>query len=77
MLFLDFPSSRISDDALVKVAAYFGTLEPARPALAPKPAPKAPAQKDPLLAGKAAAEACVLLGFGLAGVGTLRRFLKR
>jgi cytochrome c553 len=48
----------LSDDALVKVAAYFGTLEPARPAPAPKPAPKAAPQKDPLLAGKAAAEAC-------------------
>jgi len=48
----------LSDDALVKVAAYYGTLEPARPAPAAKPAPKAAPQKDPLLAGKAAAEAC-------------------
>ena len=48
----------LSDDALVKVAAYYGTLEPPRPAAAPKPAPKAAAQKDPVLAGKAAAEAC-------------------
>jgi cytochrome c553 len=48
----------LSDDALVKVAAYFGTLEPPRPAAAAKPSPKAPAQKDPVLAGKAAAEAC-------------------
>ena len=48
----------LSDDALVKVAAYFGTLEPARPSPAPKPAPKAAPQKDPLLAGKAAAQAC-------------------
>ncbi|MFY9316103.1 MAG: c-type cytochrome [Burkholderiales bacterium] len=48
----------LSDDALVKVAAYYGTLEPARPAPAPKPSPKAAAQKDPVLAGKAAAEAC-------------------
>lgn len=48
----------LSDDALVKVAAYYGTLEPPRPAAAPKPAPKVAAQKDPVLAGKAAAEAC-------------------
>jgi cytochrome c553 len=48
----------LSDDALVKVAAYYGTLDPARPAAAPKPAAKAAAQKDPLLAGKAAAESC-------------------
>ena len=48
----------LSDDALVKVAAYYGTLDPPRPAPAPKPAPKAAAQKDPVLAGKAAAEAC-------------------
>jgi len=48
----------LSDDALVKVAAYYGTLEPARPAPAPKPAAKAAAHKDPVLAGKAAAEAC-------------------
>jgi len=48
----------LSDDALVKVAAYFGSLDPARPAAAPKPAAKAAAQKDPVLAGKAAAEAC-------------------
>jgi len=48
----------LSDDALVKVAAYFGSLEPAKPAAAPKPSPRAAAQKDPVLAGKAAAEAC-------------------
>ena len=48
----------LSDEALVKVAAYFGSLDPARPAAAPKPAAKAAAQKDPVLAGKAAAEAC-------------------
>ena len=48
----------LSDDALVKVAAYYGTLDPARPAAAPKTAAKAAAQKDPVLAGKAAAEAC-------------------
>ena len=48
----------LSDDALVKVSAYYGSLDPARPAATPKPSAKAPAQKDPLLAGKAAAEAC-------------------
>ena len=48
----------LSDDALVKVAAYFGSLDPARPAAAPKPAAKAAAAKDPVLAGKAAAAAC-------------------
>ena len=48
----------LSDDALVKVAAYFGSLDPAKPAATPKPSPKAAAQKDPVLAGKAAAESC-------------------
>jgi cytochrome c553 len=48
----------LSDDALVKVAAYFGSLDPAKPSPAPKLSPKAAAQKDPVLAGKAAAEAC-------------------
>jgi cytochrome c553 len=48
----------LSDDALVKVAAYFGTLDPPRPAPAPKPSAKALVQKDPVSAGKAAAEAC-------------------
>lgn len=47
----------LSDDAVVKVSAYYGSLDPARPAPAPKPAAKA-AQKDPLAAGKAAAESC-------------------
>jgi len=50
----------LSDDALVKVSAYYGTLDPARPAATPKPAAKAKAAApaDPVLAGKAAAEAC-------------------
>lgn len=50
----------LSDDALVKVAAYYGTLDPARPAAAPKPAAKgkAAAQTDPVLAGRATAESC-------------------
>lgn len=46
----------LSDDALVKVAAYYASLEPPRPA-----APAAKAGKprpDPVQAGKAAAEAC-------------------
>jgi cytochrome c553 len=49
----------LSDDALVKVSAYYGTLDPARPA--PVPATKggaAAAKRDPLQAGKAAAAAC-------------------
>lgn len=47
----------LSDDALFKVAAYYGSLEPPRPAAAglAKPAPPKP---DPLQAGKAAAAAC-------------------
>jgi len=48
----------LSDDALVKVAAYYGSLDPAKAAPAPKPAPKAAAQKDPVQAGRAAAESC-------------------
>jgi cytochrome c553 len=46
----------LSDDALVKVAAYYASLEPPRPA-----APAAKGGKprpDPVQAGKAAAEAC-------------------
>jgi cytochrome c553 len=46
----------LSDDALVKVAAYYASLEPPRPAAAPGKA--APAKADPLQAGKAAAAAC-------------------
>lgn len=47
----------LSDDALVKVAAYYASLEPPRPAPAPtKPAPAKAA--DPLQAGKTAAGAC-------------------
>jgi cytochrome c553 len=49
----------LSDDALVKVSAYYGSLDPARPA--PVPATKggaAAAKLDPLQAGKAAAAAC-------------------
>jgi cytochrome c553 len=49
----------LSDDALVKVAAYFGSLEPPRPAAAPKPAAKGAAPKsDPVQAGRAAASSC-------------------
>ena len=45
----------LRDDALVAVAAYYASLEPARPAGGPaKPA----ADTDPLAAGKAAAAAC-------------------
>ena len=43
----------LSDDALLKVAAYYASLEPPRPAVSPA---KAAAQKpDPVQAGKAAA----------------------
>ena len=43
----------LSDDALVKVAAYYASLEPA-----PVPTTKPPAVVDPVQAGKAAAAAC-------------------
>ncbi|HEU4352064.1 MAG TPA: c-type cytochrome [Burkholderiales bacterium] len=46
----------LSDDALVKVAAYYASLDPPRPAAAPGKA--AAAKSDPLQAGKAAAAAC-------------------
>lgn len=46
----------LSDDALVKVAAYYASLEPPRPA-AP-PAKAGAAKSDPVQAGKAAAAAC-------------------
>lgn len=45
----------LSDDALIKVAAYFGSLEPARPASAARPVAQKP---DALQSGKAAAAAC-------------------
>ncbi len=46
----------LSDDALVKVAAYYANLDPPRPAATPA---KAAAQKpDPVQAGKAAAASC-------------------
>ena len=47
----------LSDDALVKVAAYYASLEPAQPppAASVKAAPAAP---DPVSAGKAAAASC-------------------
>lgn len=47
----------LSDDALVKVAAYYASLDPAQPA--PAPSAKAGAAKpDPASAGKAAAAGC-------------------
>src|SRR3970040_851529 len=46
----------LSDDALVKVAAYYASVEPPRPA--PAPAKASPARPDPVQAGKAAAAAC-------------------
>ena len=47
----------LSDDALVKVAAYYSSLEPAQP-LATSSAKAAAAQPDPVAAGKAAAAGC-------------------
>jgi cytochrome c553 len=46
----------LSDDALVKVAAYYASLDPARPSAATAPAAKVAA--DPVQAGKAAAASC-------------------
>jgi cytochrome c553 len=47
----------LNDSALVKVAAYYASLEPAPPAAAPAGKP-APAPLDPVQAGKAATAAC-------------------
>jgi len=47
----------LSDDALVKVAAYYASLEPAQP-VAVRAARGAPSKSDPVQAGKAAAAAC-------------------
>ncbi len=47
----------LSDDALVKVAAYYANLEPAPPAAVATGKPGA-AKPDPLSAGKAAASGC-------------------
>jgi cytochrome c553 len=47
----------LSDDALVKVAAYYASLDPALPN-ALSGAKPAPAKSDAVRAGKAAAEAC-------------------
>jgi cytochrome c553 len=47
----------LSDDALVKVSAYYANLDPAEPVLAP-PGKATPPKPDPLQAGKAAAAAC-------------------
>lgn len=47
----------LNDDALVKVAAYYASLEPAPPAAAEAAGKVAP-PLDPLAAGKAAAAAC-------------------
>ena len=46
----------LRDDALVKVAAYYASLDPARPAAAAAKPP--PGAGDPLESGKAAAAAC-------------------
>ena len=47
----------LSDDALVKVAAYYASLDPAQPAPASGAKP-APARPDPAQAGKTAAAGC-------------------
>lgn len=47
----------LSDDALVKVAAYYASLDPAQPAPAAA-ARTAPAAPDPVSAGRAAAAGC-------------------
>jgi len=47
----------LSDDALVKVAAYYASLDPAQPAAA-RGARRARPKSDPVQAGKAAAAAC-------------------
>jgi len=47
----------LSDDALVKVAAYYANLEPAQPAAAGS-TKAAAAKSDPMSAGKAAAAGC-------------------
>jgi len=47
----------LSDDALVKVAAYYASLDPTQP-LAARGAKPVPAKPDPVQAGKAAAAAC-------------------
>jgi cytochrome c553 len=57
----DNPMSRavkfLSDDALMKVSAYYASLEPAQP-VPEKSGKPAPAKLDPISAGKAAAAAC-------------------
>ncbi len=47
----------LGDDALVKVAAYYASLDPAQP-IAVRGAKPVPAKPDPVQAGKAAAAAC-------------------
>jgi cytochrome c553 len=57
----DNPMSRavkfLSDDALLKVSAYYASLEPAQPR-AERAGKAAPAKPDPVSAGKAAASGC-------------------
>ena len=47
----------LSDDALVKVAAYYANLDPAQP-VAARGAKGGAAKSDPVSAGKAAAAGC-------------------
>lgn len=48
----------LSDDALMKVSAYYASLEPAPPSAAGSSAKAAPAKAEPVSAGKAAAAGC-------------------
>ena len=59
----------LSDDALVKVAAYYASLDPAQPALGDG-AKSLPARPDPVQAGKTAAASCGGC-HGEAGVGKI------
>ena len=54
---MDSAVKHLNDEALVKVAAFYASLEPPPP-LAAEAAKKGAAPPDPLAAGKAAAEAC-------------------
>lgn len=47
----------LGDDALIRVAAYYASLDPAQPVAASRAKP-VPAEPDPLQAGKAAAAGC-------------------
>jgi cytochrome c553 len=54
---MDAVVKNLNDNALVKAAAYYASLDPAQPSSTSSAKP-APAQLDPVQAGKAAAAAC-------------------